>query len=343
MFRVKVVENFLRAGIPLAKVDSLRGLLEENGLRLSHSSHLADYIPLLLKQEKETLIKEIQSEPVSIAFDGTTREGEALAIVLRFMSGWKIEQRLVRLLLLVKPVTGDELAREILTVLSTELGVASTKLLACMRDRASVNGKAMRTIAIMYPGVMDIGCFSHTLDLVGANFKTPTLDKFMKHWVKMFQNSYKAKLMWREQTGQSPQHYSPTRWWSKWECEKQVMLHWGDVPGFLANLDVSPKSREKLKLLLKNEMVNLMIELAITIDAGESFVKACYTLEGDGPLALTCHEVLSTVRASIQVKHWANTRAIARKIAMDRQVSALEQQLVTYAQSVMCAAWVRLL
>lgn len=111
------------------------------------------------------------------------------------------------------------------------------------------------------------------------------------------------------------------------------MLHWGDVPGFLANLDVSPKSREKLKLLLQNEMVNLMIELAITTDAGEPFVKACYTLEGDGPLALTCHEVLSTVRASIQVKHWANTRAIAWKIAMDRQVSALEQQLVTYAQS----------
>ena len=45
----------------------------------------------------------------------------------------------------------------------------------------------MRTVEIMYPGVTDIGCFSHTLDLVGTNFKTPTLDKFMKHWVKLFQ------------------------------------------------------------------------------------------------------------------------------------------------------------
>ena len=331
VYRVKVVENFLRAGIPLVKVDDLRALLEENGLKLTHSSHLADCIPLLLKQEKETLKNEIAWVPVSVVFDGTTREGEALAIVVRFVRDWQIEQRLVRLLLLARPVTGDELAREVLAVLSTELGIVSTKLLACMRDRASVNGKAMRTVQIMYPGVMDIGCFSHTLDLVGTKFNTPTLDKFMKHWVKLFQHSCKAKLLWRERTGQSPKHYLPTRWWSKWECENQVMLQWGDVPDFLASIDVAPKSREKLQLLCQNNTTNLMIELAVTIDAGEPFVKACYTLEGDGPLALSCYEVLSSIRASIQVKHWANTCAQARKFAAERQLPALEQQLMTYA------------
>ena len=331
VYRVKVVENFLRAGIPLSKIDDLRALLEENGLKLTHSSHLADYIPVLLQQEKETLKNEIQGEPVSVVFDGTTREGEALAVVVRFVRGWKLQQRLVRLLLLARPITGDELAREILTVLSTELGIASTKLLACMRDRASVNSKAMHTIGIMYPGVMDIGCFSHTLDLVGTKFKTPSLDKFMKHWVKMFQHSCKAKLMWRERTGQTPKYYSPTRWWSRWECQKQVMLQWGDVPDFLANIDVAPRSREKLQLLCQNDETNLMIELAVTIDAGEPFVKACYTLEGDGPLALSCNEVLSTVKASIQVKHWPNTHALAQKFAAERQLPALKQQLMTYA------------
>jgi len=43
-YRVKVVEHFLRAGIPLAKFDVMRSLLEEGALRLTHSSHLADYI-----------------------------------------------------------------------------------------------------------------------------------------------------------------------------------------------------------------------------------------------------------------------------------------------------------
>lgn len=88
---------------------------------------------------------------LSAIFYGTTRNGEALAVVVRFVRNWKIEQRLVRLVLLAKSVNGDELAREILTILSTELGVASGKLLACMRDGASVNEKAMNTLLISTP------------------------------------------------------------------------------------------------------------------------------------------------------------------------------------------------
>ena len=44
-----------------------------------------------------------------------------------------------------------------------------------MRDRAAVNGKAMRTLGVLYPNVIDFGCFSHMLDLFGDNFKTPSL------------------------------------------------------------------------------------------------------------------------------------------------------------------------
>ena len=48
---------------------------------------------------------------------------------------------------------------------------------------------------------MDIGCFSHTLDLVGTKFNFPTVDEFMKHWEAIFMHSCKSKLLWREQTG----------------------------------------------------------------------------------------------------------------------------------------------
>ena len=101
-------------------VDSFCSLLEENGLKLIHSSHLADCIPLLLKQEKENLQAEIEGMFISAIFNGTTKNG-------RFIKEGKIEQRLVRLLLLAKSVSGDELAREVLSVLSTELGVSSSK------------------------------------------------------------------------------------------------------------------------------------------------------------------------------------------------------------------------
>ena len=56
-------------------------------------------------------------------------------------------------------------------VLSTSYGIASDRLLAAMRDRVSVNNVAMRTLQIVYHHVLDIGCFSHTIDHVGKRFK----------------------------------------------------------------------------------------------------------------------------------------------------------------------------
>ena len=92
---------------------------------------------------------------------------------------------------------------------------------------------------------------------------------------------------------------------------------------------VSPKSCEKLQLLLLTNSNNLQIELAAVVDAGEPFVKATYKLEGDGPLALECYEILGVVKAAIQVNHLPNTTAIAKKIASTGQT---EQFWMDYAK-----------
>ena len=70
-------------------------------------------------------------------------------------------QTLVKLQLLAKPMNREEVAREVLSVLSIELGIQSSDLLVGIRDRASVNNVAMRLISVMYPTVLDVGCFSH--------------------------------------------------------------------------------------------------------------------------------------------------------------------------------------
>ena len=88
-------------------------------------------------------------------------------------------------------------------MLSTKLGIPASRVSAAMRDRASVNNVAMCTVAIMYLHVMDIGCMSHTLDLVGGRFELPTLSKFMKHWEVLFKHSPKFRLLWRDRTGSS--------------------------------------------------------------------------------------------------------------------------------------------
>ena len=125
-------------------------------------------------------------------------------------------------------------------------------LVSAMRDRASVNSVAMRTLSIVFPNVLDIGCFSHTLDHVGENFKTPILDEFIKVWINMFLRSLKTKLLkllWQTKTGLTAPTYSPTSWWSKWEVIKQLHDTFGDIPSFVEDEDLPP-SRLKLKEIL---------------------------------------------------------------------------------------------
>lgn len=105
-------------------------------------------------------------------FYGTLRLGEALAIILRFVSDdWVLQQHLVRVQMLSKSLTVKELARELICVLSTTYGIETTNLLGAMRDRASTNGAAMQTLKVLYPSIVDIGCYSHTIDHVGDYFE----------------------------------------------------------------------------------------------------------------------------------------------------------------------------
>lgn len=70
-------------------------------------------------------------------------------------------------------VKSSELAHEVISVLQVVYGIGSNHLLACMHDRAFVNGAAMCTIKVAFPLLVDIGCYFHTIDLVGEKFDVP--------------------------------------------------------------------------------------------------------------------------------------------------------------------------
>ena len=106
---------------------------------------------------------------------------------------------------------GEEIARQLIHVLSANYAIGPDQLIAAMRDRAAVNGVAMRTLAVVYPKVLDIGCFSHTIDRVGKHFKTPILSQFSTSRIMLFSHSPKTKLLWKEQTGSFVTSYSATR------------------------------------------------------------------------------------------------------------------------------------
>ena len=219
--------------------------------------------------------------------------------------------------LLAKSLSGEESSRNSNCSLNSAW-YSQCNLLAIIGDHASVNNIAVSSIAILYPSAIDIGYFSHTLCHVRENFKVRTLAKFMKHLERITKHSHKAHLLWREITGKGLRTYSPTRWWSLWKCQQQLLELFGDISTFLraySDQGIAPKSLDKLLQLLLHSSKELMVELAVTFDAGEPLVKATYKLEGDGLLAIDCYKVLSSVKAAIQVCHLPNTVAISKRLA----------------------------
>ena len=90
-------------------------------------------------------------------------------IVLRYVeSDWAIKQRVCWLMFLAKSTTGEESDHQLITALPTELLITSNLVLAATKDRGSGNDVAMWSISVVYNHMMDMGCFSNTLDHVGG-------------------------------------------------------------------------------------------------------------------------------------------------------------------------------
>ena len=333
VYRIKVVTAMLKAGVPLSKIDILRDVLEEHAFALTSSSHLRQLIPFIQQEELSRIKREIAKRPISIIFDGTTHVCEAFVVVIRYLSDeWELKQCVVRLKLLSKSMTGEECAQLLLVILSTELAISPDFIVAAMRDRSSVNEVAVRAIKVLYNKMMNVGCFSHTLDRVGERMKTPILDSFIHAWIGLFSRSAKSRLLWKNQTGLSPPSYSATRWWSQFEVISQLMKAFGDVEPFLANTDLPSVTTGKLLEILSDpaKARKLRIEIAVTVDAMEPFVKATYKLEGDGALSLVAYDQLSMLYAQVSTQYYPNVVAMAKEVAHGN--TAHEQQLKLYAE-----------
>ena len=335
VYRIKVVTVFLRAGIPLSKLDSFRDILEENAYRLTDQRHMFDLISFVLKEQKVRVHKEMTGKYPTGISDGTSHLGEALAVILVKSEHWSSVWFACRC---CPSQCQEEIARELISIQLVTYSVQSELPLAAMRDPASVNNLAMQTVRVIYPSLVDIGCFSHTLNHVSENFKMPVLTDFMYSWITFFSHSPKTRLLWKSQVAHSMTTYCATRWWSQWEVVKMVMSYFGNIEPFLCrNDDTGPTLRPKLLPFSADQQKPglLQLEIAATVDLGEPFVKACYFLEGDGPLAFECYEAIERVSASLCVGNTPNVHAIAQRLSGEQlsDMPTHTQKLVTYAKS----------
>lgn len=133
----------------------------------------------------------------------------------------------------------------------------------------------------------------------------------------------KARRVWSQISGRGMPRYNSTRWWSLWECLKVVFEEWNHVSAFLqSNEDFAEVSRRKHSDLIQQSSLQIRVEQAAMMEM-EKFVKATYTLEGDGALVFVAFRQLEELRQFIHVQNFPTLTRVVQQLF---PVNVVEQQ-----------------
>ena len=298
LYRYDVMETFLAAGLPPSKIDDLKGLLRGD---VVSSKHMLDFVPKVEAFEFQRLREEIKGQKVTVIFDGTTRLGEAVAVLLRWcpsdFSG--IQMRLVTMQTAEKHMDGGELCAFVNEVLTQACQVRVLDVVGGARDSCSTNGTAMRNLKVVMIELLDFMCVSHTLSKLGEHIDLPTLHDFMTHWLGLVQHHPAAKKLWKEETGgDAMQGYSTIRWCSREVVQNELAVKLGThVSAFVDTLlerDIGDAHPKKMRDILDSKFEMLQLELALSLDI-ERIVKVVHRMEGDGLIILLAYDEIDAL------------------------------------------------
>ena len=112
----------------------------------------------------------------------------------------------------------NELAQCLIKGLAADFAIRPDDLLAAMKDGTAVNQVILQQMRFYFPQLLDVNCFSHTIDNVGKHFEFHVLDTFARYWVSMFSHSPAVSLAWKARTGTTMRSFSPTRCGASGKC-----------------------------------------------------------------------------------------------------------------------------
>ena len=300
VFRYRVVETILPSGTPLTVVDMFRPLLQRAGFALTDSAHLQVYIPRIEEKEDTKINVEIAGQYLSIAFDGTTRLGEAINIVARFCSeSFELKKRLLDFHTLAKHANAVQLAAHTLDVVVRKRNVPASYVVGLSRDSVAVNGAACRRLMVTMTSACDLLCICHTLCHVGARFELTVLDKFMTPWLELVGGRSPhagAKMLWKESVSPAVvPGYSNVRWYAKAEIIFVIgeagTRRLRDFLVELENRDYGEATTDKMLEIYNQEGDTLRLQIAAMLDI-RILVRTTYEMEGFRlEILLTFHRI----------------------------------------------------
>ena len=221
------VRQCLKAMTPISSLDHVRPTLEEAaGVQMTHSSHLAQFIPTILEHEVASLKLDPALhfvDAAAIVTDGTTCVHEHVCTVSRTTSKTlHVKQTLTSVKAAAHHVAGKQNAT--LCMLSNKRQGLSQSATICLgADRASSNNVMTDEVETVVQhdggiGVFQSPCFAHTGSLAGKQFDTPAADKLVAAVAEMTGKSNVAKDQWRAQDADNAKPVAPSgvRWWNYW-------------------------------------------------------------------------------------------------------------------------------
>lgn len=140
-------------------------------------------------------------------------------------------------------------------------------------------------------------CVSHTLSHCMEHVDLPVLNDFMTPWLGLVQHHPSAKRMWRETIGAAMKGFSTIRWLSREEVAAELAKNFGALPNYVDKLledEIGDAYTKKMRDILCSNREALQLELACNLDM-EPIVKTCYSLEGDGLVALLARRKLDAL------------------------------------------------
>lgn len=332
IYRWRVMETLLYAGVPHSKIDMIRPLLEREGHALTNSKHMASfYIPHIEERETKRVVHELAGQYFTLVFDGTTRLGEAVNFVTRSMTDdFQIRMRLVAFRTTKVHLSGDALYRLIVVTLQRELGLDLDMCLSYTRDSCATNHDAVQRLIPLSSKALNMLCFPHTLHNTGKHLSVPVLEAFLTPWLQLVPKPGAAKLRWEAILGHGCATFSKVRWWSRWDVMQEIALNFGALPDFLRSLaenDIGDATTSKMQEIIMNNNQELKLQLAAVMSC-ERLYNATYRLEGDRLELLLVHRTIESLRTfGIHLGH--DPADLPSVAALIRQSATLEVGMKT--------------
>jgi hypothetical protein len=302
LYRYRTAEAFVLVP-PFSAMDKLRPYLSRAGFALTASTNLKIFVPQIEERELQLVSKEYSDQYIGVAFDGTTRLGEAINVTGRWCTkAFHLMKRLLDFHTLKKHVDNVALAAHITNLLMTKRSIPLLSIVNIARDSVKVNGAACRRLRVSFSSAADTLCVCHTLCHVGEHFALLTLTEFKTPWLELAGGRHPhkgAQALWKEMVAVNVPGYSAVRWYAWAEIIFVIanagMKVLGEFITTCEERDYGDATRKSLRRIYDNKQSALQLELAAMLDM-QILVSTTYELEGDRLEILLTFERVEALR-----------------------------------------------